>query len=375
MFVPFLQKFRINDGALTNGGFDLWRSNPLRLFPKENAPTRENTSFGDELRKLFPGRTKTETETDTGATTDTNTGATIDTNIGTPTDTVGTGSEPLDELVELVGYSYDPAQDIFISTITPWQRYTGYCRLYDEFAALTGMIVDCDEIFFDYQGKKWMLGFWKGQYDMVTGGEIGFYRSVLNIPGVANGLFYRAVDDDDMLEMSYVLKKKGNVLFSRSDRHWWLTGFKLGEFSNPSELTMDVSITLKDTAMRDAFLVGMQEAGYRPEELAVDGNTVRFVFDKPRTPQPKTRNRAADWLIQRKNKSLCKEYLDMTGDWDSVQEKIKAIREGDPQIYQRISRMGKMSYGLESWLAVIIASLLLLYYLGDSLLKPATSQP
>jgi hypothetical protein len=53
--------------------------------------------------------------------------------------------------------------------------------------------------------------------------------------------------------MSYVLKKNGETLFTRQAKHWWLTGFRLGEFSEPYELTMEVSVTLKDVFMRNAF--------------------------------------------------------------------------------------------------------------------------
>jgi len=35
--------------------------------------------------------------------------------------------------------------------------------------------------------------------------------------------------------------------------HWWLTGFKWGVMSDPSQLSVDLSIKLKDDAMRDAF--------------------------------------------------------------------------------------------------------------------------
>ena len=69
--------------------------------------------------------------------------------------------------------------------------------------------------------------------------EIGVYSTEgpdLNIPGVFNGTFYYCVDDEDLLEMSYTLYKKDKVLFRYHDIHWWLTGFSLGEFSEPSDL-------------------------------------------------------------------------------------------------------------------------------------------
>ncbi|NLO98202.1 MAG: DUF4474 domain-containing protein, partial [Peptococcaceae bacterium] len=104
----------------------------------------------------------------------------------------GTGNEEFDELIETLGYSYDPEQDIFVSRMHPWQRKFGYCRLFDELATVMGMVVDCEPIYFDYNGQKWMIGIWKGQYDMVTGGEIGFYKGIVNInlPGINSGIYY-----------------------------------------------------------------------------------------------------------------------------------------------------------------------------------------
>ncbi len=277
-----------------------------------------------------------------------------------------TGLKELDELIDIFGYDYDPKQDIFISKLRPWQRYIGYCRLFDELSAPTGMIIDCEPIHFEYQGKKWMISFWKGQYDMVTGGEIGFYKSALkyNMPGVSSGIIYNAVDDEDLLDMSYVLKKHGKVILTRKAKHWWLTGFKLGEFSQPDELTMDISVTLKDTNMCNAFLAGMRDAGYSNHELTVRGNTVSFTFNVPRTPQPLTRTKFTDDLIQKKNKFLCDKYNEITGEHLTVQEKIKALEEQAPDIFKRIKKMGKKSKNLEGWLTIIIITLVVLYLIG-----------
>jgi len=102
--------------------------------------------------------------------------------------------------------------------------------LYDEAAAPLGMIVDCEPIHFEYKGKRWLIQFWKGVY--------ATDKPDINIPGLFKGTFYNSIKDDEFLWMSFTLKKNGKVLFERGDRHWWLTGFKLGEFSQPWELTM-----------------------------------------------------------------------------------------------------------------------------------------
>jgi hypothetical protein len=250
----------------------------------------------------------------------------------------------LDEIYGIAGYAYDSKQDIFYSILNPWQRNFGFCRLYDEAAAPLGMIVDCDPIYFDYNGKKWMIEFWKGQYDLPTGGEIGIYNtdgSELNIPGFFNGTFYNCAQDEELLWMSYTLKKNGKVLFARGDRHWWLTGFKLGEFSQPSELTMEITITFKDWAMCTAFIKGLRNAGYSQHEFKRYGNTVRIIFDKPHTTQPATRTKATDAIIQAKNKLLCDLYNEVTKGCVTMEEKLKAIKEKEPELYSHIIGMGR----------------------------------
>jgi len=254
-----------------------------------------------------------------------------------------TGNTELDKAIETAGYSYDQKQDIFYSNIDAWQRNMGYCRLYDEAAAPFGMIVDCEPIYFEYEEKKWLIEFWKGQYDLTTGCEIGVYTSAgpdLNIKGLFNGTFYNCASDEELLQMSLILKKNGKILFTRKGKHWWLTGFKLGEFSEPSQLTIELIITLKDDKMRNAFLKGVKKAGYLKDEVIVKGNIVGLKFNKPRTPQPISRTTKTDWIIQRKNKLLCDNYQDITKSYDNFPDKIKAIQEKAPDIYNKIIKIG-----------------------------------
>ena len=117
----------------------------------------------------------------------------------------GSGNETFDRLLERLGFAYDHSQDIFISILHPWQRDYGYCRLYDEAAALFSMIVDCEPIYFEYRGKRWLIELWKGQYALTTGGEIGVYLTDLpdmEIPGVFRGPFFFAAGDGDLLQLS-----------------------------------------------------------------------------------------------------------------------------------------------------------------------------
>ncbi len=246
---------------------------------------------------------------------------------------------PIDKGIEMAGYEYDAEQDIFVCNMNPWQRNMGYSRLYDEAMAPFGMIVDCEPIYFEYNNKIWLVELWKGQYDLNTGCEIGVYtvdKPLLNIPEVYKYMFYNCASDEERLTMSFTLKKNGKILFSRDEKHWWLAGFKLGEYSEPSELTMNVNITFKNNVMRDAFISGLIDAGYSGNEYVVNGNTLGLTFDKPHTPQPITRIEETDKIIQKKNKILCDRYNDIAKVYDNFADKINGIKKQAPDIYAEI---------------------------------------
>ena len=241
------------------------------------------------------------------------------------------------------GFSYDNYKDIFYSNIDAWQRDKGYCRLYDEAAAPLSMIIDCEPIYFDYGGKKWLIQFWKGQYGMTTGVEIGVYNS--SGPDLDTkyfkGTFYDCANDDELLDMSFTLLYKGKTIMRRRASHWWLTGFVLGKFSEPWDLVAYIDIHLKDNEMRDAFVKGLINAGYKHQEINIIGNTVVLTFDKPRTSQPYSRNPMTDELIQKKNKVLCDRYKDLTGPYDTMLDKINAVQERDPDLLKNLLSLGK----------------------------------
>jgi hypothetical protein len=258
--------------------------------------------------------------------------------------------QDLNKTIESAGYAYDEKQDIFYSIMDPWQRSLGYCRLYDEAASPLGMIIDCEPIYFEYGGKSWMIELWKGQYDLTTGCEIGIYTTEdpdNKIPGI--GTFYQCASNADRLKMSYTLIKNGEILFTREGKHWWLTGFKLGEFSEPSELDMNARITLKDKSMCNAFVKGLKGAGYAEDKFEIKGNTVSLHLAEPLTKQPITRIPATDWIMQRKNKFLCDKYQEITGPYSNLPDKIKAIQENAPELYDMIVHIGKKKHLFEMY--------------------------
>lgn len=252
--------------------------------------------------------------------------------------------KPWEEALEQTGFAYDPVQDIFFSVTNPWQRKYGYCRLYDEAAAPLGMVIDCEPVRFEYENKKWLIEFWKGQYGMTTGGEVGVFNTEetdLNIPRFFTGTFYNSVSDDDTLPIAFTLYKNNKPLFSRSKRHWWLTGFILGEFSEPSELRMEIKIQLKDRAMATAFVNALKELDYTPNEYYQSSNLVRISYRSPHSPQPVSRIEATDRIIQQKNQLLCDQYKDLTKEYGSTPEKLQFVQQESPKMFRKILSMGK----------------------------------
>lgn len=253
----------------------------------------------------------------------------------------GTGDDTLDRILASAGYAYDSKQDIYYSILDAWQRNYGYFRLYDEAAPLFSMIMDCEPIYFTYAGKRWLIQFWKGQYGITTGCEVGVYtttRPDLHIPGVFEGPFFDCAGNEDLLHIACTLYKNGESLFTRSDIHWWVTGFILGAYSEPYDLTMDIQITLKDKNMCDVFIIGLIEAGYHGDKLLVDGNTVSLNFAKPRTPQPILRSPELDKIIQMKNKLLCEMYQQITAPFTDIADKLQAVEEHAPEIATMIGK-------------------------------------
>lgn len=269
---------------------------------------------------------------------------TAETDDGTEIRDTVKSKNPLDELISSVGYAYSEKNDVFFSTMYAWQRGMGYCRLYDEAAAPLGMIIDCEPVHFSYAGKRWLIEFWKGQYGMTSGCEVGVYNTEwpnLNIPGVFDGTFYNCASNNERLYMGFILYKNGEELMKRKDNHWWLTGFKLGEYSEPSDLSMDVYINFTSRIMRDAFLGGLKKIGYTEEEYELQGRTVIIKYDKPHTKQPYTRNASTDKLTLNNLKALCESYQTLTKGYKSMKGKVTAVKEKDPDLYLELLKIGK----------------------------------
>lgn len=189
--------------------------------------------------------------------------------------------EILNELIEPFGFCYLVSQDIFTSRTDAWQRNFGYSAFYDRSAPRFHLIYDCLPVYFDYNGRTWLIEFWKGQYGINTGSEIGVYYAdrILNQTEYAHTLF-QSVSNEDMLDLSFNLFKNGMSIANVCGRHWWLTAFSMGRFSRPVELYMRSSITFPDALMAKAFIRGLINTGYCRDDIYLFCNTVTFSFSE-----------------------------------------------------------------------------------------------
>ena len=94
-----------------------------------------------------------------------------------------TPTSALAQAVYAAGFVYDPNQDIILSRMDPLQRNFGYAFGYDAAALGMSANLDCEPIFFDYDGKHWMIELWKGQYGLETGCEVGVYTRAIGSTG------------------------------------------------------------------------------------------------------------------------------------------------------------------------------------------------
>ena len=208
------------------------------------------------------------------------------------------------------GFAYNAEKDIFYSTKNAWQKNLGYTHMYDVLAPVVRMIIDTEPVRFYYNNKNWLITFWKGQYGIVTGAEVGIYCTKQQ--KINKKTVYLPVGDTEMLNMYLILHKNGKTVTKIHARHWWLAIFKLGMFSWPKELSMDINITFLNKQMLEAFLESFKKLGYTEKDFTVIDNTFCFKYIKPRTKKVWTRTWLTDKIRQslnRKNVNLYNKYL------------------------------------------------------------------
>lgn len=190
----------------------------------------------------------------------------------------------LDTLGTPIGYQYDAHQDLFIARLDAPQKIFGYTTFYDLSAPYFNMIFDYETIYFDYDGKTWLIEMWKGQYGINTGCELGiYYADRIVRPEEYSSTLFNSVEKKDMLNISLDLNQISCNHQTAHDvgrtraRHWWLTLFKMGMFTKPQDLLVNTSIHFKDCYMLYSFLNSFEKT-LPYVTYDVNGLTVHFTF-------------------------------------------------------------------------------------------------
>lgn len=173
----------------------------------------------------------------------------------------------LNELAEPFGFAYLPSEDIFTSRLDAWQRDKGYEAKYDTMAVGAGMVIDAFPVYFNYEGRTWLVEFWKGQYGINTGGEVGIYHAKGVIPPHAyHTAHFEAVSDAELPRICSCLDTAEETFYEICARHWWLTGFRMGVYTKPSRLRLATTLIFPEQEMALAFWEGLRKTG-KPRSL------------------------------------------------------------------------------------------------------------
>ena len=241
----------------------------------------------------------------------------------------------------IAGFAYDKENDVYYSVLNAWQRHFGYARIYDVLSPLMGMVMDIEPIKFYHGDKLWLIEFWKGQYGITTGAEVGLYYKDLTKPFYKN-LVYKSAGDADLLEMELELDKNGEKLFKRSQKQWWLNGFRLGEYANPKELASKIRIKFNDNEMKEKFIVALSKKGYADEDLWVDIDSVLIHYKKPFSKQLLSKQLFGPFVLKYLS-FLTKAFNAATKDLDIDVDRMAYLKCANYRLYKRISRVCRFS--------------------------------
>lgn len=247
----------------------------------------------------------------------------------------------LNELVQPLGYHYNLPQDIFTSTTDAWQKNFGYGAIYDTFAPVFNMVIDAQPVYFDYKGKTWLVEFWKGQYGINTGCELGIYHADSLVPQKARKrTIFSAADEEEYLDISVSLLRSRNPVAIKKGPHWWQTIFSMGVFSRPKDLLMKINITFPNIEMRNAFVEGLLEAGYSTDEiyLSLCSTDVSFIFDCPHSHSGILRKLYCR-LVQLFNRFYCWLYRFVTRPFECTYNRILYLYYYLPFAFRHMMRL------------------------------------
>ena len=250
----------------------------------------------------------------------------------------------LEELVKPFGYYYHCQCSFFSSALDAWQRKAGYTWFYDYMAPRFKMVFDALPIYFDYQGRTWLIEFWKGQYGINTGAEIGIYHAdeIIEEKEYKTTLF-ECASDEEFLTCSLVLCDGDGDCVQVCQKHWWITAFLTGRFSQPYDLYMKASLTFPNREMQNAFIDGMYRAGYTRQDLILCGLSLTFTFFKSKQTNYNLPTRFWRRFSQWQNRISCKLYLWITKPFQTREDRILCLYYTLPAAFRKLLQLHRFN--------------------------------
>ena len=243
----------------------------------------------------------------------------------------------LEELAQPFGYAYHCCCGFFSSTLDAWQKSAGYTWIYDFMAPRFQMVFDSLPVYFNYRGRTWLIEFWKGQYGINTGAEVGVYHANRPIPkNQRKKVHYNAVSDEEMPIIGMCLKWRSKNLFSLKKRHWWLAAFRMGLFTQPKDLTLYASLTFGSCEEADAFTEGLRETELS-DKYRIRGRRVTVILDE--TNHHKGKERLYRVLVQRINRFYCRMYRLVTLPFTKTADRMLFLYEQLPGCFRHMLRL------------------------------------
>jgi len=175
------------------------------------------------------------------------------------------------------GYEFD--LDQFMSRLprNNSKRNLGFNIVMDWIAPVALMNLDTVRFPFDYDGKDWMIQFWKGSYYYLSNGaEVALYEKPAGRP-----LHWDCSDTE--LEMTMRLYQKDELFFEYGPyRTWWAAAFRYGNpflmpLRTPKNLRLTGTILFEDKAMLNAFLASFE--ANKPANMTGHASGLLFGYD------------------------------------------------------------------------------------------------
>lgn len=246
----------------------------------------------------------------------------------------------LEELAQPFGYAYHCCCGFFSSTLDAWQKSAGYTWIYDFMAPRFQMVLDSLPVYFNYRGRTWLIEFWKGQYGINAGAEIGIYHADRLLSETEyRTAHFQAAGEAEMLNCTMQLSLENGACVKISERHWWLTAFLPGVFARPSSLCLKATVCFGSREMLEAFYRGLCRAGFAAEGITVQNLCLCFTFHRPVQEHYGLLTRLRRRLSQCLNRMNCRLFLWVTRPFTCTEDRILFLYYYIPFCFRRLMRL------------------------------------